>query len=192
MKSEGQEHTTFNTQGVKQRDPSVLHDTVEAVEGESGMDISERVSCDEVSKSNCWGDGAASPPIATSSSDASSCMDAWGDKGEWGCGVLEVVCTGPMRYGVIACVHVMGVLSAFRSTLGFTADHWMLGSGVNSRARLFIWTGTGVLVMAAVTWLVWWAVLPVACLCPYLFAAQILAGRSLAPPSPTGGPSPRF
>ena len=47
------EHATFNIQhsGVRQRDPSVLHDTVVAMEMESGADVSEQVSCDESSKS---------------------------------------------------------------------------------------------------------------------------------------------
>ena len=43
---------THNIQGVKQRDPSVLHDTVEAVEGESGADDAERDPCDDASKSS--------------------------------------------------------------------------------------------------------------------------------------------
>ena len=42
--------STHNIQGVWQRDPSVLHDSVEAVEGEAGADPSERVSCDESEK----------------------------------------------------------------------------------------------------------------------------------------------
>ena len=41
---------THNIQGVWQRDPSVLHDSVEAVEGEAGADSSERASCDESEK----------------------------------------------------------------------------------------------------------------------------------------------
>ena len=45
-------HSTHNIQGVKQRDPCVLHDTVEAVEGESGADGTKRVSYDEALKSN--------------------------------------------------------------------------------------------------------------------------------------------
>ena len=48
----------------------MLHDTVEAMEGESGTDATERVSCDESSKSSEA--GAASPSIATSSNDASN------------------------------------------------------------------------------------------------------------------------
>ena len=48
----------------------MLHDTVEAVEGESGADATKRVSCDESSKSR--GSGAALPSIATSSNDASN------------------------------------------------------------------------------------------------------------------------
>ena len=70
---------TFNIQhsGVRQRDPSVLHNTIEAVEGKSGTDATERVSCEESSKSRLsWGDGAASPSIATSSNHASNCRDA--------------------------------------------------------------------------------------------------------------------
>ena len=40
-------HITHNIQGIWQRDPCVLHDNVEAVEGEAGADPSERASCDE-------------------------------------------------------------------------------------------------------------------------------------------------
>ena len=69
-------HTTCNIQGVKQRDPPVLHDTVEAVEREVGADSSEQTSCDEVEKLRLRVRGGSSPSIATSSSDASTCMDA--------------------------------------------------------------------------------------------------------------------
>ena len=49
---------TYNIQGVKQHDPSVLHDTVEAVEGESGAGDAERDPCDDASKSSaCRGVG---------------------------------------------------------------------------------------------------------------------------------------
>ena len=36
---------------MRQREPSVLQDTVEAAEGESAAEATERVSCDESSKS---------------------------------------------------------------------------------------------------------------------------------------------
>ena len=39
--AEVNEHTTFNIKGQKQCDPWVLHDTVEAVEGESDADVTE-------------------------------------------------------------------------------------------------------------------------------------------------------
>ena len=45
------QHTTYNVQGVAHRDPSVLHDTVGAVEGEAGAEVTERVSCDEAEQS---------------------------------------------------------------------------------------------------------------------------------------------
>ena len=88
-------HTTCNIQGVKQRDPSVLHDTVEGVEGEAGAESSERAPCDEDEKFSLRGRGGSLPSIATSSSDASSCTDAWGDIGENGWGVRNVVRVGP-------------------------------------------------------------------------------------------------
>ena len=90
-------HTTYNTQGLKQRNPSVLHDTVEAVEGEAGAESSapERAPCDGVEKLRLRGGGGSSPSIATSSSDTSSCTDALGDIGENGWGVRNVVCAGP-------------------------------------------------------------------------------------------------
>ena len=102
-------HTTFNTQRVKQRNPSVLHDTVEAVEGEAGAELSERAPCDEVKKLRLWGEGGSSPSIATSSSDASSCTDAWGDIGENGWGVRNVVHAGLTCCGVAICLHGVGV-----------------------------------------------------------------------------------
>ena len=43
-------HTTHNIQGVWQRDPSVLHDSIEAMEGQACADPSERASCDESEK----------------------------------------------------------------------------------------------------------------------------------------------
>ena len=47
---------------MKQCDPSVLHDNVEAMEGESGVDEAEWADCDEASKSMLYrGEGAASP-----------------------------------------------------------------------------------------------------------------------------------
>ena len=81
-----------------QCDPSVLHDAVEAVEGEAGLDPSERPPCDEVEKLRLRGrgGGGSSPSIATSSSDASSCTDVWGDRGEKGWGVRNVVRVGPV------------------------------------------------------------------------------------------------
>ena len=44
------QHTTFNIQKVKHplNDPSVLHDAVEAVEGEAGVESSERAPGDGV------------------------------------------------------------------------------------------------------------------------------------------------
>ena len=74
-------HTTFNIQGVWQRDPSVLHDSMDAVEGEAGADPSERASCDESEKFRLRGLRGCSPSIATSSNDASSRTDAWGTEG---------------------------------------------------------------------------------------------------------------
>ena len=38
----------------------MLHDIVEAVEGESSADVTERVSCDEAERSRCWGEGGSS------------------------------------------------------------------------------------------------------------------------------------
>ena len=65
-------HTTFNIHGVRQRDPSVLHDSMEAVEGEAGTDLSERASCDEAEQFRLRGVRGCSPSIATSSNGASS------------------------------------------------------------------------------------------------------------------------
>ena len=59
------------------------HDTVEAVEGEVGADTFEQPSYDEAEKARLRGDKGSSPSIATNSSDASSCTDAWGDIGEY-------------------------------------------------------------------------------------------------------------
>ena len=73
---------------------------MEAVEGEAGADPSERASCDESEKFRLRGVRGDSPSIATSSNDASSWMDAWGDSGEFGCGVRNVVRTGPTWWGV--------------------------------------------------------------------------------------------
>ena len=42
---------------MKQRDPSVLHETFEAVEGVFSADEAQRVSCDEASKSKPRGGG---------------------------------------------------------------------------------------------------------------------------------------
>ena len=60
---------THNIQGVWQRDPSVLHDSVEDVEREAG---SERVSRDESEKFRLRGVRGDSPSIPTSSNNASS------------------------------------------------------------------------------------------------------------------------
>ena len=73
---------------------------MEAVEGEAGADPSKRASCDESKKFRLRGWRGDSPCIATSSNDASSWMDAWGDNGEFGCGVRNVVRTGPTWWGV--------------------------------------------------------------------------------------------
>ena len=54
----------------------MLHDIVEAMEGEAGADPSERASCDESEKFRLQGVRGDSPSIATSSNDASSWMDA--------------------------------------------------------------------------------------------------------------------
>ena len=67
---------THNIQGVWQCNPSALHDSVEAVEGEAGVDPSERVACDESEKFRLRGVRGDSPSIATSSNDASSWADA--------------------------------------------------------------------------------------------------------------------
>ena len=67
------EHSTHNIQGVKERDPSVLHDTAEAAEGESSTDVSERDPCDDASNcSICRGEGGASslPPAPTTPATA--------------------------------------------------------------------------------------------------------------------------
>ena len=70
---------------------------MEAVEGEAGADPSERVSRDESQKFRLRGVRGDPPSIATSSNDVSSWMDAWGDRGEFGCGIRNVVRTGPTR-----------------------------------------------------------------------------------------------
>ena len=80
---DGQRHTTYNIQGVKQRDSSVLHDTVDAAEGGAGPESSERAYFDEAEKARRRGERGSSPSIATSSSDASNCTDANGDSREW-------------------------------------------------------------------------------------------------------------
>ena len=78
-------HTTFHIQGVWQCDPSLLHDSVDAVEGEAGADPSKRASCDESKTFRLRGLRGCSPSIATSSNDASSRTDAWGAGGGGGC-----------------------------------------------------------------------------------------------------------
>ena len=75
-------HTTYNIQGVKQHNPSMLHDTVEAVEGGSGVDEAEWVSCDEALKSKLYQGEGALLSISTSSNNASSCRDACNVRGE--------------------------------------------------------------------------------------------------------------
>ena len=77
---------------MKRRDPS---DTVEAVDGEAGADVSERASCGKAENAKLRGDRGSSPSIATRSNDASSCTDTWGDIGGYGCGVWNVVRAGP-------------------------------------------------------------------------------------------------
>ena len=87
----------------------MLHDMVEAVEGEASAETTERVSCDEVEKSSLRGDRGSSPCIATSSNDPSSCTHAWGGIGESGGGVQIVGRAGPTLYGVAVRLHIMGV-----------------------------------------------------------------------------------
>ena len=128
-------HTTCNIEGVKQHDPSVLHDTDEAVEGEVGADSSERTPYDEVEKLRLRGRGGSSPSIATSS-DASSCTDAWGDMGKKGCGVRNVVRGGPTWYGVAAAAYIEGVRSTLLAVVGCTADHSASVPGVGLLALL--------------------------------------------------------
>ena len=68
------------------------------------------------------GGRGASPSIATSSNDASSCRDACGDTGEWGCGVWKVVRAVPTWYGVDEASHVAGVCSRCRAPASVIAD----------------------------------------------------------------------
>ena len=71
---------------------------VEAIEGESGAETSERVSCDEASRFRLSrGEAPPSPSIATNSNNTNSCRDTWDDRGERGGGVRNVVRTGPTR-----------------------------------------------------------------------------------------------
>ena len=124
-----------------QRDPSVLHDSVDAVEGEAGADPSEQASCDESEKFRLRGVRGCSPSIATSSNDASSRTDAWEDRGEFGCGVRNVVRTGPTWCGVRCRPPVAGVRSVPVVPVGFILGQGMLEPGVCSRGLLFICTG---------------------------------------------------
>ena len=124
-------HPIHNIQGVKQCDPSVLHDTVEAVE-RVRAGVSERDPCDDAWKWRaCRGKGGASPSIATSSNDASDCKDTCGDRGDRGCGVRNVVRAPSLvwRSGHIACgrcaVHAPGARRRHRRTTGWLV--WMCG-----------------------------------------------------------------
>ena len=116
---------------MKQRNPSVLHDTVEALEGECGTGVAKRDPCDDASKSRaCQGEGGALPSIATSSNNGSSCRDACGDMGDRGWGVRNVVCAVPILYGVVDAPHVAGVRPALLVPLGSTANHRGVTAGV--------------------------------------------------------------
>ena len=74
-----------------------------------------------------------SPSIATSSNNASSRTNAWGDSGECGCGVRNVVRTGPTWCGVGCCPPITGVQSVPVAPIGFTLDRGIMDPGVGSR-----------------------------------------------------------
>ena len=98
-------NTTYNIQGVKQSDPSILHDMVEAVEGDSSADVSERDSCDDVSNRRGEGEGGALPSIATSSNKPAVARTLYVTRGSVGAAYGKC----PTRYGAEDASHVAGV-----------------------------------------------------------------------------------
>ena len=100
------------------------------------MDPFERASCGESEKFRLRGLRGHSPSIATNSNDASSCMDSWGDSGEFGCGVRNVVRTGPTWCGVGCRPPVASVRSVPMAPGGFAPGQGMLEPGVCSRGLL--------------------------------------------------------
>ena len=117
------------------------HDSVHAVEGKGGANPFERASCDESEKFRPRGVMGCSPSVATNSNDARSRTNAWRDRGESGCGVRNVVRTGPTWCGVRCRPPAAGVHSVPVVLVGFILGQGMLEPGICSRGILIICTG---------------------------------------------------